>query len=238
MKIVFIGLVSFFLCSCQDHNCIVEAFVNVNDSMIRKKTFDACNDSKIIEEQEFSVDILGRKKADGYRISYNNDGKVTRKNYFSEGYLYGSQFYYQGQGGGETEVDYYSREREKWLTLRFDENGNIVYLHGKLLHVILNEKCPYFDSIPIAIPLRLIEEVATLEKVKTILSVKISNGDVIYLDTTVAKFHPVLNSYMTGTQYKFVQKGSYDFVGTVTLVDSITGKVLLVDSLKNKMIVY
>lgn len=227
-------IISFY--SCRNRACIEETSVKLNDSTIQKKKIDRCNSNLVLEEQVFSILPSGKLRADGYAVNYDKYGEINKKNYFLEDSLYGPQYYYQN--GQLAQIEYFTQRRKKWLTLRFDNKGNVIYVEGKLLHITLTEGYPYFDSIPINGRLRLMEEVATVEKVKTILYVKVNGQGYTSLDTTITRFFPILNSYMTGTQCQFKKKGTYDFFARVTLVDSVSNRVLLVDSFAKQIVVY
>lgn len=260
-SVIIIFSLSLIAIGCGNKNsCIVESS-EANGSHILKKQVDDCNDKRVLKEQEFIKDSTGTLIADGFCKTYYNSGKVKsvsffkegkpdslalhyyengiieRKGYFANDTTFGPQIYFSKNGHLDS-IKYYTKNGINWSTIRLDKGKNIASVDGNLLHVTLDEKNPFFDSLPVQRPLLLITEVATVPGMKTDLNMKIVQENVSLLDTTVFRFIPFYNTYVTGLKYKFDRKGRYEFQAIVTLTDSASGKRVYQDTSSTKISVW
>ena len=151
--------------------------------------------------------------------------------------MFGPQSYFRENGTLDS-MNFYTQNEVNWLTIKLGEKKNITSINGKLLHITIDDKNPYFDSIPVQYPLLLLNDVATIKGMKTVLNMKLKQKDVVLVDTTIEKFVPFFNSYLTGLKHKFDKKGSYEFFASITLADSLSGKEIYTDTFARRITVY
>jgi hypothetical protein len=256
----FILMFFIFTISCKEKVCVVEYNKNVGSRII-KGHIDKCNNNNIVDEQEFKIGSRNQLVANGYCKNYYADqklkslfffkngikdslaneyyenGNVKQCNYYAHGIYFGPQYHYLMNGKIDF-IKFYTQNSINWLTIKYSDKGDMTSVKGNLIHITLNEKNAYFDSVPVQHPLMLLSEVAKVPNARTEINIKIEGKKGSVLDTTITAFLPFFNTYMTGIRHKFFYKGNYVFVTKTSLIDSASDKKLYIDSFSKKMVVY
>lgn len=249
----------FFLFACKEKKCVDKIVVKENGKIL-KKEINVCDNNTVIYEQEFA-DIQDSIVADGYAkfyyengklkslnyykkgledsvgIEYYKNGEIKEKKYYTSGQFFGPQYNFH-ENGNINYIDYFTQYGKKWLTINLNDKGHISKIDGRLLHITLSDKSPNIDSLKVRSTLYLINEVPIIPHKKTMLNIKIRKDGTVLYNKTFSDFTSFYNTSVCGFKYEFLEKGTFEYFPTVSIVDSVTGVMFSSDSTEQKIKVY
>lgn len=235
---------------CTNHNVDKVETIDKGNGLYEKKSFDSARQVSI--DWEYTKDSGGNfiangfykefygngglklqgffknDKKDGTCIFYSEKGKIIAKQNYFEGIAKGKQYLFYDNGNIKR-IKFDENDTLSYFSIDYSPNGEIKFTHGM---PIVARRAIYKNVYSPQDTLIIINFVAVIEKMKTLLTIKIydENGKCYYSNMNV----DFLTANYLGSPVDYFEKqfkrGKHKYVATVELRDSATDKVLIIDS--------
>lgn len=165
--------------------------------------------------------------------SYYENGAIFRKYTKEDGWRRGFAYEYYNNGKLKW-IEYYRNDSQKSFEAKFDSFGRLDTLKGALFGAgptTINNKT--FDTVNM-----IYHGIVKLNGLKTILRIRVTDKDNhIIAGTSVTNFVEMVNDRACRYAHVFSKPGTYVYENSLSLVDSLTGKIIKNDSFKDSIIV-
>jgi hypothetical protein len=251
-------LYGFCVAACGEKQCLVKTITKTKQNSGIQTTKNRCKDDKIISEQELSGTSDGKLIANGYFREYFDNGTLHSVSFFKNNKQDSIAIRYYENGNKELEFywengkqvgfqnQFYPDGRYK-LRNYFDNNSSIIFkaIYNSNGQIDSLEGTPYnivFNKIPNSLKLgeefTIVNEVITLENVETFFNLKfIDPHNKTLVDKTLNQFLISKNLRFVPVIYSPKEKGKYQYIVTVKLIDKANSKTLKEHSTNFSLIV-
>jgi hypothetical protein len=240
-------LYSICFTACGEKECLIKTITKTKQNGEIQTINNRCKDDKMISERELSRTSEGKLIANGYFKEYFDNGKLHAISFFKNNKQDSIAIKYYENGNKELEFywedgkqtgfqnhfypngryklrNYFDNNSSVVFKAIYDNNGQIDSLEGTPYNIIFN-KVP--NSLILGEEVSIINEVITLENVETLFNLKfIDPHHKTLVDKSVNQFLIFENVRFVPVIYSPKEKGEYQYIVKVKLIDKANGKTL------------